>query len=157
MEIPASVKEIGFDAFFKCTRLKNVVFTPESRLETIGLGSFSSTGIQKIVIPKSVTEIKEGAFYQCKELREVVFEAGSQLEKIGSGCFQNSGLEEIMLPKTLKKINQYAFYHCKDLRIIYVEDGCDTVFLYTGMPDSTKVGLLPKITVCGVCAWDLRT
>ena len=156
MEISVGVKVIGFDAFFKCTHLKNVVFTPESRLEMIGVGSFSNTGIQKIIVPKSVTDIKEGAFYQCKELREVVFEEGSQLEKLGPCCFQSSKLEEITLPKTLKKVNQYAFYNCKDLRIVYVEDGCEADFSYIKIPDFAKINPLPETAVGGMRVWDLR-
>ena len=77
VKIPASVREIGVDAFFGCKNLKSVVFAPESKLEKIGAGSFSKTGIEKIVVPKNVIEIEVGAFYQCKELREVVFEEES--------------------------------------------------------------------------------
>ena len=79
VEIPASVKEIGADAFFRCRHLKSVVFAEGSKLEKIGPGSFYGTGIEKIAVPKSVTEIEEGTFRQCEELREVVFEEGSKL------------------------------------------------------------------------------
>ena len=83
VKIPASVKEIGVDVFFKCKNLKSVVFAENSWLEKIGPWSFSNTGIEKITVPKNVTEIEEGAFYQCEELREVVFEEGSKLKEMG--------------------------------------------------------------------------
>ena len=38
--IPASVWEIGADAFYKCKELKKVIFTGDSRLEKIGSGCF---------------------------------------------------------------------------------------------------------------------
>ena len=60
-----------------------MVFAEDSRLEKIGPGSFSNTGIEKITVPKNVAEIEEGAFYQCEELREVVFEEGSKLKEMG--------------------------------------------------------------------------
>ena len=65
VEIPASVKEIGVDAFFRCKSLKSVVFASKSKLEKIGVGSFYGSGIEKITIPKGVTEIEEGVFYRC--------------------------------------------------------------------------------------------
>ena len=55
--IPASVREIGADAFFECKKLKDVIFEEGSRLEKIGQNCFYSTRIERIVIPKGVTEI----------------------------------------------------------------------------------------------------
>ena len=62
VEIPASVREIGVDAFFKCKCLKSVVFAEGGRLEKIGPRSFYGTGIEKITVPKDVIEIERGAF-----------------------------------------------------------------------------------------------
>lgn len=52
--IPASVKEIGMNAFSNCKNLKSVTFAPGSRLEKITAGCFYQTSIEKIVIPKGV-------------------------------------------------------------------------------------------------------
>ena len=136
MEIPARVREIRVDAFFKCKKLKSVVFAEGSQLEKIGSGSFCHTGIEKIAIPKDVEEIQEHAFRECRNLKEVVFEAGSALKKIGNHafcsctslrniqlpdgletigyrCFEQSGLEEIVLPASVKSIELCAFSWCK--------------------------------------------
>ena len=156
VEIPASVREIGVDAFFRCKNLKSVVFAPESKLEKIGAGCFSDTGVEKITIPKSVTEIEEVTFFWCKKLKKVVFEDGNELGKIGNNCFRYSGLEEITLPKMLKKFGWDVFSDCENLRSIYVEDGCEACLFGTGILDSTLVSPLPEAIVGSQRAWDLR-
>ena len=115
VKIPASVREIGIDAFFMCKSLKCVVFAEGSMLEKIEIGSFSKTGLEKITIPKGVIEIEKDAFYLCEKLKEVVFEKGSKLEKIEKHCFRKSGIEEITLLKTLKRVDCYAFDSCDSL------------------------------------------
>ena len=62
VEIPASVRNIETDAFHGCGSLKNVVFAEGSLLKMIGPGSFSNTGIERIVVPKSAEKIREHAF-----------------------------------------------------------------------------------------------
>ena len=80
--IPASVREIGADAFHNCYCLKHVIFAPGSELEKVGPNSFCNIEIEKIIIPKNVTEIKDNAFDYCKKLEEVVFEEGCKLKTI---------------------------------------------------------------------------
>ena len=55
--VPASVKEIGMDAFRYCERLRCVTFVKGSRLEKLGESCFSKSGLEKIVIPKGVKEL----------------------------------------------------------------------------------------------------
>lgn len=55
--IPASVLEIGTDAFCECKKLREVIFEEGSRLEKIGQSCFYSARIRKIVIPRGVEEI----------------------------------------------------------------------------------------------------
>ena len=59
VEISASVREIGTDAFCYCRQLKRVTFAKDSRLEKLGVGCFSHCGLNKILIPKSVKELKK--------------------------------------------------------------------------------------------------
>ena len=59
------------------------------RLKIIGLETFHSSKLKRIIIPKSVEEIQDNAFEYCKNLKEVVFEAGSALKKIGDCAFCN--------------------------------------------------------------------
>ena len=54
VEVPASVKEIGADAFYDCRKLKSVTFAPKGGLERIVAGCFHRAGIETIAIPKGV-------------------------------------------------------------------------------------------------------
>ena len=40
MAIPASVREIGTEAFYGCKELEEVLFSEDSQLEIIGVRSF---------------------------------------------------------------------------------------------------------------------
>ena len=74
MTIPASVREIGADAFCYCRELKRATFAEGSKLEKIGKFCFFGSGLEKIFIPRGVKELREGTFWDCKSLAEVVFE-----------------------------------------------------------------------------------
>lgn len=136
VELPASVREIGTDAFCDCQRLKCVTIAPGSRLEKIGAGSFYNAGIERAAIPNGVTEIPARAFKECKDLKEIVIEENSRLktieynafcgchslksidlpsklETIGVYCFSYSGLESIVLPASVKNVGRCAFEGCE--------------------------------------------
>ena len=93
--IPASVTTIEASAFYGCSALSSVIFEDNSQLTEIGtqiyssnndytqfrgIGPFTGTNIESIVIPKSVKELNGGAFCGCSSLKLVRFESGSQLE-----------------------------------------------------------------------------
>lgn len=108
--IPASVKEIGIEAFYNCENLRKVTFAEGSGLKKIKAGSFCKTEIERMFIPRGVEEIQENAFLECKNLKEVVFEKESTLKTIGKEAFRNcSSLAEICLPEGLEKIYLHAF------------------------------------------------
>ena len=110
VEISASVKEIGTDAFCHCENLKCVVFAPGSSLKKIGARSFCETKIERITIPKCVEEVPKRTFENCKHLLEVAFEEGSQLKIIGTHAFNSCGnLTKINLPAELTHIEACAF------------------------------------------------
>ena len=109
VEIPASVREIGEEAFYGCSGLKQVVFAAGSRLESIGVRCFCSTGLERVVIPKEVGEIMGGAFYECRDLKEVAFEEASKLGRIGNRCFSETGIERISVPGSVETIWEKAF------------------------------------------------
>ena len=115
--IPASVMEVGVDAFYNCKRLKRVVFAPGSRLERIRCGCFRMTGLKRIAIPRGVARIERIAFCCCENLQEVVFEEGSGLETIEESAFKDcTKLAKINLPDGLRSIERYAFLRCGSLQ-----------------------------------------
>ena len=85
--IPASVREIGADAFHGCEKLREIIFEGGSKLKIISQNCFICAGIKKIIIPKGVTEIQDSALCRCKNLKKVTFEEGSELKVIGEWAF----------------------------------------------------------------------
>ena len=98
IEIPASVRKIGANAFYKCESLKQVTFVEGSLLERIGEACFSGSGITEISIPSNVTIMGNSAFSNCESLKRIIFAERSRLEKISECCFQHSGIESITIP-----------------------------------------------------------
>ena len=75
--IPASVKEIGADAFCRCEELTSVTLAENSKLEKLGAGCFAESGLEKLTIPRSIRELKKSVFKDCLYLEEVTFEESS--------------------------------------------------------------------------------
>ena len=121
--IPASVKEIGVDAFRYCEQLKHVTFAEGSRLEKLRSSCFSYSGLEKITIPSSVTIMEDHAFCLCGDLKGVTFQDGSRLQKIDACCFEESGLEEFVTPLGLKEIGVRALASCKNLKRVVLNEG----------------------------------
>ena len=67
--LPATLKEIGAQAFLKTSQLKTIEI-PEN-VRTIGLEAFRESGITTVKLPNGVTTIAQRAFYYCPELTEV--------------------------------------------------------------------------------------
>ena len=82
LSIPASVRSIGFMAFYGCTSLKELSL-PEG-VAHIDTCAFFDTGIKRLVLPKS-------------------------LEYIGFDAFSTVSLEEVTLPSYVKHIGHGAF------------------------------------------------
>ena len=97
--IPASVKCIGYRAFYNCNSLYYVVFADDSKLITLS----------------------ESAFEGCKTLAGVLFGKGSKLQKIKSNAFAGCLISQIFLPKTLKGIAADAFGDDAAIDIVFYE------------------------------------
>lgn len=73
-----NVEVLETDLFMDC-KVKNVSFAENSKLKTIGLGTFARTNITSIVIPSSVERIGITCFEECKNLTSIYisFTSGS--------------------------------------------------------------------------------
>lgn len=72
-KVPSTVKKIGIQAFFGCTRLLKIQL-PE-QLQTINMLAFEGCRhLNSICIPESVTSIGYRAFANCPELRTIQLE-----------------------------------------------------------------------------------
>ena len=68
VEVPASVRELGADAFRGCGGLRCVTFAEDSRLRTIGERCFQGSGIREVSVPKRAETIGRDAFRYCSGL-----------------------------------------------------------------------------------------
>lgn len=89
------VKEIGYEAFFRCTEL--VGMTLPDTIETIGERAFAYSAITSIEIPYGVKKIGYAAFGAC------------------------DGLTEVTVPQTVSKIEPFAFAYCTRLKTAVVK------------------------------------
>ena len=103
--VPNSVKTLGESVFFKCKRLREVFFEPDSRLETIGYACFGYSGLVNVVVPKSVQYIGSYAFCHCPDLASLRFEEGSMLGGTGRAILVGSLLqqEDVQFPEMRQK------------------------------------------------------
>lgn len=67
--LPATLKEIGAQAFLKTSQLKTIEI-PEN-VKTIGLETFRESSVTTVKLPNGVTTMAQRAFYYCPELAEV--------------------------------------------------------------------------------------
>ena len=157
--IPASVKEIGINAFCGCRRLKNI--TLEGVPETIEKDAFDDTAWYHakadgpvylgnilvdykgampedytLYIPATVKGIAGGVFWNQRNLKSVIISDGVRLmgREIFRGC---SALSEIRLPSDLTKIPDETFSGCIGLSQIdlpaNVAEIGEEAFMYTGL------------------------
>ena len=127
IEIPASVEEIGSNAFRDCTSLTTVTFEKGSRLKTIKGGYNNS--LSRFY----------GAFYGCNNLKAVNASACTLLKSIEITAFSNSVINLFQLgaitpPSFVDKnisgnvITYFSIFGSASLRILKVPDGSVNVY-----------------------------
>ena len=116
VSIPATIKEIGEEAFLDNAYISSVVI-PDS-VERIGYAAFSGcNNLSKVTIPDSVETIDTAAFCNCSALSEV--KIGSGLKKLGSGVFVGCQLlSEIKIGSSKFSCENSAIYN-KDKTKLY--------------------------------------
>ena len=93
--IPATIKSIPSYAFYKCTKLSEVILN--EGLESIGSYAFDSCRLKKLIIPST-----------CKTIESCAFE-------------YNKDLYHIYIPISVITVEQYAFYSINALAYICIE------------------------------------
>lgn len=107
IEIPATVRSIGDDAFYQCRFLEEISL-PDS-VTTIGKGVFSDcSSLETVNLSASLTTISESAFCRCSSLDEIILP--DSVTTIGYGAFcQCKCLETLDMPAELNKLADEAF------------------------------------------------
>ncbi|MBF1582326.1 MAG: leucine-rich repeat domain-containing protein [Prevotella sp.] len=108
-------KEIGTNAFFGCSALKDIVL-PEG-VEYIRNGAFNGAAIEAIHLPNTLKVIEKNAFV-CENLKTITIPAS--VEKIEAQAFQqNKALTDVYVLGTKTKAENQAFYQHASASFIY--------------------------------------
>lgn len=142
LEIPDSIKKIGYNAFKDCENLTSVelgqierisfdVFNNCPKLTAITIpktlvsgptnvgGVFTgTTNLTSITFEDGLTQIPSGILRMCTGITEVTIP--NSVTKINECAFQNSGLTEIIIPNSVKEIDFYAFKDCEKLEKVTI-------------------------------------
>lgn len=156
LSIPASVQEIGANAFASMTSLTTVTFADDSVLAYIGASAFSGCSkLAAIDLPDTVAELGTGVFTNCaaltsaelpaalttlpantfsgcKALKTVTLKEG--LESIAGGAFNNcSALETIEFPASFRSTTGAGvFNNCTSLTTVIFPENTKVSTLTTG-------------------------
>nr|WP_314682784.1 leucine-rich repeat domain-containing protein [uncultured Prevotella sp.] len=115
-------KEIGVQAFFGCSALKDIVL-PEG-VEYIRDGAFSGAAIEAIHLPNTLKVIEANAFV-CENLKTITIPAS--VEEIKAYAFQNNkALTDVYVLGTKTKAENQAFYQYASASFIYTNPGSTT-------------------------------
>lgn len=108
-------KEIGTNAFFGCSALKDIVL-PEG-VEYIRNGAFNGAAIEAIHLPNTLKVIEANAF-RCENLKTITIPAS--VVKIEAFAFQNNkALTDVYVLGTNTKAENQAFYQYASASFIY--------------------------------------
>lgn len=120
VNVPASIKRVGYEAFKGCADLANVVW--ESDVDVIGNSAFRDCdNLISMDLPKGIDIISNSMFYNCDKLESVTVPNGV-LTVVDNAFGRCISLEEIKLPDTVKKIGDAAFYNCVSLEEVRFGD-----------------------------------
>ncbi len=119
IEIPDSVKEIGWYAFYNCTELESIKLS--ANIEDIGIYTFyNCRSLSEISIPERLKSIGSFAFEDCKKLESIKVPA--DVTYIGENAFAGcSTLKAVTFDKGVKIIDDNAFINCSNIREVYTE------------------------------------
>ncbi len=152
--IPASMTNIGQDAFNSCTSLASVTF--KDGVENIGQGAFwGCTSLREITIPGSVTSIGLDAFSGCTSLKSATIKSGD----IGNQAFMNcSALTSVTIENGVKSIGRKAFSKCP-LTSITIPSSVTSISqgAFTGCTGLTSITIPGSVTSIGQEAFSYCT
>lgn len=109
-----SVKEIGTEAFSRCTNLRNVDLNGVRSIQKWAF--LGCSNLRELKIPQSVQYLEKYAFMENKGVRQISYEPENKSTVLASDLFREcSRLQQIILPPQLEDIRTGAFYRCKEL------------------------------------------
>lgn len=112
--LPSQIVEINRQAFFGCSRLKNINL---ENVNVIHKNAFSYCQMLDNV-NLNCTHLGASAFYHCDSLSNIDF--GNKIKTIGSLSLAETNIEHIIIPSSVKTLGKNAFIYCDRLAIIEV-------------------------------------
>jgi hypothetical protein len=92
VKLPTTLEKIGYEAFYKCTKLKSVEINSEIKI--IETRAFQDcTALSTINLPEGLERIESGAFQSCSSLTSINIPA--TVTYIGDAAFNRSGVKNI--------------------------------------------------------------
>ena len=144
--LPATLREIGAQAFLKTSQLKTIEI-PEN-VRTIGLEAFRESGITTVKLPNDVTTIAQRAFYYCPKLTR--FEISKSIRILGQGLLGgNRKVTQLTIPANVTQINFSAFNNTGIKEVMVEGITPPQVFekVWYGFPDDITVIRVPAESV----------
>lgn len=137
LNIPSLVTNIGYVAFYFCTKLTSVNL-PAS-LTTIGGQAFNGCTITSITIPTAVSTIGNGAFTYCNNLTGITVQSGNHNFSDLDGVLFNKNQSTLIqypngktassysIPTTVTFIGDYSFRHSNKLITITIPSSVTSI------------------------------
>lgn len=125
LTIPASVKEVGAEAFARCQNLTSVTFLTDAQggTETVGPDAFKeSPQLQSVTLPGTLKTMGARAFLSCTALAQLQLPSG--LQTIGGYALSKTALTDIAIPGTVTSLGEGAFCDTTALTSVVFETGC---------------------------------
>lgn len=127
VEIPSSIKTIGYGAFMYADITS---LTLHDGLEEIGEYAFSGAKCETLDIPGTVKTIGPSAFFGSSYgggpfLKNLILHEG--LEEIGKSAFYMNKIETLTIPSTVKKIGNTAFLYSTKLQTLNLNEGLEYI------------------------------
>lgn len=121
INLPASLKTIGNEAFYGCSALTDIGFP--LGLQSIGEKAFyMCRSLTTLSLPDNLTIIPANSFGECSGLVSV--KLPQRLQRICSGSFGGcEALAEITLPPSIDSLSPGAFADCPALKQVNIPDG----------------------------------
>ncbi len=155
IHIPASVKEIGYNAFDSCDNLESITVAADNAFYTSYNGALYSKDMttvyrypqaaktKLIIVPDGVRTIEGNAFSDCINVVNIWLPDG--ITEIERYTFTHCDkLTYIRLPETLTTLGYAPFYRCFDLHCIYLPDSLTSIDPY-----NDKAYLASKVFYAG--------
>lgn len=110
LEIPASVTNVKYMAFYGASSLTCVTFAEDSQLTAIGSGAFyDCTGLTSISLPATLETIGSHVFYGCQALESITIP--TSVTSIGSYAFScDENVEMSLTSVLLENANGWYLY-----------------------------------------------